>query len=163
MKKNKPFIIVTFCATSLLLVMSCTKSNNNVDPRIEMIKKYLSQKDWVIDKYIGGSLAGGLLVDVSAPSSILEPCMVDDTLKITADNKFDFQEGTLVCSPKTLPYGKGQWTYDLKTDSLTLTINTPAKKMSWKITKLDDTIMEGTTTDLSQKYRKDITFKHPKK
>ncbi|CAN5438436.1 hypothetical protein BH11BAC3_BH11BAC3_21590 [soil metagenome] len=95
-------------------------------------------------------------------SSIVKTCSTDDIIKFSQTG-FDFQDGATKCDSTVFPYSKGSWSYNLATDSIQLNATTPAKYMSWKVTTLNDSIMQVKYIDSLnplKKLSKTISFKH---
>ena len=152
-KKN---IFLLFAATIIggIALQSC-KKNDKPTPLPDKVVKLMH--DWKITD-ITTPKAGQPDVD----SSVVKACSTDDIIKFSQAG-FDFQDGATKCDSTVFPYAKGGWSYNLATDSIQLNATTPAKYMSWKVIKLNDSIMQVRYTDSLNplnKLSKTISFKH---
>lgn len=151
---NKMTIVKSFLIllTASTILTSCDK-DDDVTPDPAARLKF----DWKI-------------VDITTPkvnqpatdSSLLKACMSDDIVKFS-NAGFDFQDGAAKCDSTIFPYAKGSWQYDLSNDSLRLAPTSVGKYMSWKITKLNDSVLTVRYTDSTnpaKKIAKSIYFKH---
>lgn len=155
-KMNKNNIIRLFAVALIsgIVLVSC-KKDDNPTPVPDKVKKLMF--NWKI-------------TDITTPkvgqpdtdSSILKTCMADDLIKFSGTG-FDFEDGTTKCDSTVFYYSKGNWAYNLVTDSIQLGATTPAKYLSWKVITLNDSIMRVRYTDSlnpANKISKTISFKH---
>jgi hypothetical protein len=155
MKKQNLLKLMAMAIVSSTILLACIKDENNVVPVPDQVKKLMN--DWKIT-----DITTPKKTNPSADSSIYKTCMSDDIIKFNSAG-FDFQDGTSKCDSVAYPYSKGIWAYDLAKDSIQLGATTPKKYMSWKVSKLNDSIMQIKYIDSispANKITKTISFKH---
>ncbi len=141
-------------ATSTLF-LACEKDETTSTPVPDQVKKLMY--DWKIT-----NITTPKKTDPNTDSVISKSCMSDDIIKLMSTG-FDFQDGTNKCDSTVFPYSKGAWAYDLAKDSIRLGSSTPQKYFSWKVIKLNDSVLQVKyidSTTPSNKLTKTISFKH---
>lgn len=134
--------------------MACNKDNNPA-PLPEPLQKLMF--DWKIT-----SITTPKKTDPSTDSVISKTCMTDDVIRFSSTG-FDFQDGTNKCDSTVFPYSKGIWAYDLAKDSIRIGAITPQQYISWKVLKLNDSVLQVKyvdSLDTEDKITKTISFKH---
>ena len=146
---------MAFAVISSNIFLACNKDNSTSNPIPDQVKKLMY--DWKIT-----DITTPKMTDPNADSVIYKACMSDDVIKFNSAG-FDFQDGANKCDSLVYPYSKGVWAYDLTKDSIKLGATTPQKYMSWKVTKLNDSVMQVKyidSTSSASKLTKTISFKH---
>lgn len=141
--------------TTSTLFFACQKDENTTPPVPEPVRKLMF--DWKITK-----ITTPKKTDANTDSVISKSCMDDDLIKISASG-YDFQDGITKCDSTVFPYSKGAWAYDLTNDSIRLGSTTPQKYLSWKVLKLNDSVLQVKYIDSTiktNKLTKTISFKH---
>lgn len=145
------FLTAVVCCTALFAACK----NNDTDPVPDKVKKLM--QDWKITA-ISVPKSGAPETD----SSLLKTCMADDIVRFNSAG-FDFQDGANKCDTSIFYYSKGNWAYDLGTDSIRLGATNPVKYRSWKVILLNDSVMRVKfidSTNPASKLTKTISFKH---
>lgn len=154
MIKKNIFLLFTAAIVGGVILQSC-KKDDKPTPVPDKVVKLLH--DWKITDITTPKAA-----QADVDSSVVKTCSTDDIIKFSKTG-FDFQDGATKCDSTIFPYSKGNWSYNLVTDSIQLNATTPAKYMSWKVIKLNDSIMQVRYTDSLnplKKLLKTISFKH---
>lgn len=154
MKRTRFLILMAATITTSTLFFACQKDESDTPPIPDTVKKLMY--DWKIT-----NITTPKKNEANTDSVISKSCMTDDIIKMSATG-FDFQDGTNKCDSTVFPYSKGVWAYDLTKDSIRLGSTTPVKYLSWKVLKLNDSVLQvkyidSTTT--SNKLVKTISFK----
>ncbi len=156
MKSKNIVKLLSLAMVGGLVFAACKKDKNEEVVPAQI--KALTQKGWKV-KDITVPQAG----DGSKDSSILKACAADDSLAFSLTGSYQFSDGTTKCDSTILFYSKGNWSYDLAKDSILLGATTPAKRLSWKVLKLNDTMLQVKYIDSlvpPKKITKTISFKH---
>ncbi|MDO9373360.1 MAG: hypothetical protein V4725_09480 [Bacteroidota bacterium] len=153
MKSTKFYLLLSLGILANVILQSCKKDDNPapVPPKVQKLLY-----DWKIISITTPK------VGQATDSSLLKGCMADDLIKFSLTG-FDFQDGATKCDSSVFYYSKGNWSYNLASDSLQLGATTPSKYVSWKVVTLNDSIMQVKYTDSSnvlKKIVKTISFKH---
>jgi hypothetical protein len=154
MNRKNIFKAFAMVAIGTVLLQACNKDDNPI-PVPDKVKKLMF--DWKITA-ITTPKVGQAEVD----SNLLKTCTTDDVIRFN-NTGFDFQDGANKCDSTIFYYSKGNWAYNLASDSIQLGATTPAKYLSWKVLTLNDSIMKIRYTDSlnpAKKISKTITFKH---
>lgn len=129
--------LIPLATLGLLFFAACKKNDN--EPILTPKEKILVNKTWKVD-----SLTIPKISDPTKDSSIAKECSEDALLDFDANKAFRFTDPSKTCDSTIVPYGNGTWTLGVSNDTLVLN---GAKKLAWKIIKLDNTRLEATFRD----------------
>ncbi len=129
--------LIPLATLGLLFFAACKKNDN--EPILTPKEKILVNKTWKVD-----SLTIPKISDPTKDSSIAKECSEDALLDFDANKSFRFTDPSKTCDSTIVPYGNGTWTLGVSNDTLVLN---GAKKLAWKIIKLDNTRLEATFRD----------------
>lgn len=117
-KISKKFYLII--AGSILLIASCSKSGST--PTTTKTKSdYIASSTWKYSQ-AGIDADGNGTIDQPAPSSLVMPCLTDNTLTFKSDKSGSIDEGASKCDASTPQVAPFTWTL---TSSDTLTLSTP--------------------------------------
>lgn len=153
MQKNIVKFLVTAMVSSTLF--GACKKDDSTTAVPDKVKKLMTT--WKIS-----SISTPKINQPDTDSVITKACMSDDII-LFSNVGFDFQDGTSKCDSSIFHYAKGNWVYQLTTDSIQLNTTAPAKYASWEAITLNDTLMQIKYTDSlnpAKKVIKNISFKH---
>ena len=154
MKKQNLLKLIAIAVVGSTLLLACDK-NDTPAPLPEPVQKLMF--DWKIT-----DITTPKVTNPATDSSILKTCMSDDIIQF-ASTGYDFQDGTTKCDSTIFPYSKGSWAYDISKDSIQLGNGTPQSYQSWKVLKLNDSVLQVRYVDsvhFEDNVTKTISFKH---
>ncbi len=117
-KISKNFILIL--AGSLLLIAGCSKSGSTTPPT-KTKSDYIASSSW---KYSQAGIDGdgNGTIDQPAPSSLVMPCLTDNTITFKSDKSGSIDEGASKCDAATPQVAPFTWALN---SSDTLTLSTP--------------------------------------
>src|SRR4051812_34242798 len=133
MKKQMILKFLTVALLTSTVLFACKKDDTFV-PMPEAVKKLMF--DWKIT-----NITTSKKNEPNTDSALFKNCMNDDLVRFNTAG-FDFRDGASKCDSAVFNYAKGSWAYNTVTDSILLGATSPAKYMSWKVIKINDSVLQ---------------------